>query len=354
MTRRTRYFLAASSLVLAAIACAGLIAYYGGIPGLSASRLGPAELEYVPQDAAFVAYANIQDVMQSAVRQRLRERFPRSSEPGEFGRQTGIDLERDVDYVIAAAMGDDEAREGGTLVVARGRFDTVRLEALAREHGGRVEEYRGVRMVVGMRRPGRDRADDDRIEPPEGSSLGPQRDVHGHVHTGALAVLGPGLVAVGQAQGIRQAIDAQQSGRSVTANEELMRILAEIEPGSSAWAVGRAETLRSRQHMPDQVRRQLDAVRWFAASGRIDGGISGTLRAEARDAESAENLRDVVRGLFALARLQAGSKPEWQTILQSLQLGGAGTSVTVSFSLPPNVVDLLAPPVERKAAPDQQ
>jgi len=106
--------------------------------------------------------------------------------------------------------------------------------------------------------------------------------------------------------------------------------------------------------MPDQVRRQLDAVRWFAASGQIDGGISGTLRAEARDAESAENLRDVVRGLFALARLQAGSKPEWQTILQSLQLGGAGTSVTVSFSLPPNVVDLLAPPVERKAAPDQQ
>ncbi|HXH05164.1 MAG TPA: hypothetical protein VNI83_01095 [Vicinamibacterales bacterium] len=350
MTRRTRYFLAGSSLVLAVVSCAGLIAYYGGIPGLSASRPGPAELEYVPRDAAFIAYANIQDIMQSSVRQRLRERFPHaSSGPGELERHTGIDFERDVEYVVAAAMGDG-ASEGGTFVIARGRFDTARLEALAREHGGRVEDYRGVRVLVGMRRPSSGRGEvhaPGEARPAEDL----QGDRHGHEHTGALALLGPGLVAVGQLQGIRQAIDAQRSRANAITNADLMRLVADVEPASTAWAIGRAETLRSRQHMPDHVRRQLDAVQWFAASGQIDGGITGTIRAEARDAEAAENLRDVVRGLFALARLQAGSKPEWQAILQNLQLGGAGTAVTVSFTLPPDVIDLFAPTVEHKPAP---
>ena len=65
------------------------------------------------------------------------------------------------------------------------------------------------------------------------------------------------------------------------------------------------------------------------------------MRAEARDEESAKNLRDVVNGFLALARLQAGSKPEFQALTQSLQLSGTGKTVELSFSVPGAIFDLI-------------
>ena len=55
------------------------------------------------------------------------------------------------------------------------------------------------------------------------------------------------------------------------------------------------------------------------------------MRADARDEEAANNLRDVVRGFLALAKLQAGNRPELQVMMQSLELGGTGNSVALSF-----------------------
>ena len=81
-------------------------------------------------------------------------------------------------------------------------------------------------------------------------------------------------------------------------------------------------------------------MKWFAAAGHINGGVSGTLRAEATDDQSAENLRDVVRGVLALGRLQAQADPKMNAFAQSLQLTGTGTNVSLSFELPADVVDM--------------
>ena len=86
---------------------------------------------------------------------------------------------------------------------------------------------------------------------------------------------------------------------------------------------------------------RLPAITWFSASGRVNGGISGVVRAETRDEAAAQNLRDVVRGFMALGKLQAGSKPEVQTMLQSLELGGEGKTVSLSFSVPAEIFDSL-------------
>ena len=64
-----------------------------------------------------------------------------------------------------------------------------------------------------------------------------------------------------------------------------------------------------------------------------------------RDDAAATNLRDVVRGFLALAKLQAGSRPDLQPLVQSLDLGGTGTIVALSFTLPVEMFDLLGPAV---------
>ena len=77
MTKKTRYFMAGSAAILVAGLGTGLVAYYGGgFPSLSASRSGPAELSYVPADAAVVAFANVREVMDSQLRQRLKAVMP--------------------------------------------------------------------------------------------------------------------------------------------------------------------------------------------------------------------------------------------------------------------------------------
>ena len=99
-------------------------------------------------------------------------------------------------------------------------------------------------------------------------------------------------------------------------NDELMALVRSLD-GGNAWAVGRFDALTSKAHLPDNVTSRLPAITWLAASGHINGGLRGMVRAEARDEEAANNLRDVIRGFMGLAKMQAGSNPSAQLMMQS-------------------------------------
>ncbi len=339
MTNRTRYFMAGSTAIIAAGVCTGLVAFYtGGFQALSAST-GPTELAYVPADAAVVAYADVRAIMDSDLRHRLKIAVPdQGNGQQEFQAQTGIDIEHDIDYVVAAMSGNPSNKSG--LLVARGRFDIVKLEGLAREHGGTVEEYQGKRLVtVGS-------VQGDNLAPPAPQTvpgppapqaIAPQQRVP---HAMTIAFLEPGLVAVGESGAVKHAIDAQMSAHSITSNNDMMELVSDIERANNAWAVGRLDVLTSQTQLPPQVANQVGAIRWFAAAGHINGGVSGTFRAETRDEQSAENLRDVVRGILALGRLQAQNNPKLEAFSQSLQLTGTGTTVALTFTVPSELLDM--------------
>jgi hypothetical protein len=335
--------MAGSAAVVAAGLCTGLVAFYGGgFQKLSAST-GPTELAYVPADAAVVAYADVRGIMDSELRQRLRTAFPmhqRGQE--EFQAQTGIDIERDIDYVIATMNPAAGPHKSGVLV-ARGRFDVVRLEGLAREHGGAVEEYKGKRLVTHAGQPR------EQLEvTPESGPL-----VHRSPTSMTVAFLEPGLVAVGESAAVKHAIDAQMNAQSITSNNEMMELVSDIERSNNAWAVGRLDVLTSHAQFPEQVARQISAVKWFAAAGHINGGISATVRAEARDDQSAENLRDVVRGVLALGRLQAQGDPRLNSLAESLQLTGTGKTVVLSFAVPAELLNMAVSHAEAMAPQPQ-
>jgi hypothetical protein len=218
-----------------------------------------------------------------------------------------------------------QGRESG-FVALRGRFDLVRLEALAREHHAVVEDYKGVKFVRTAERTALDQDQEQAAEPRR-----PRRNP-------ALAFVDSGLIIVGEAGGIRRAIDTHASGQNVTSNGEVMQLIKEMDSGANAWAVGRFDVLASQATLPEGMAAQIPSVKWFAAAGRINGGMSGVLRAEARDDQAAQNLRDVVNGFLALARMQAGSKPQFQELLKSVTLGGTGTSVELSFTVPAELI----------------
>jgi hypothetical protein len=331
MTKKTRYFMAGSAAVIVAGLTIGLIAFQLGGPALFASRSGPPELSYVPADSSVVAFANVREVMDSELRQQLKQALPiAADEKGqkEFEAQTGIDIERDIDHVVAAygappSNVNNMAYARG-LVIARGRFNTTQLETLAREHGGVVEEYKGKRLVT-VREHRSDTTADTNTAP----------------HAMTMAFLEPDLVAIGSDQAIRTAIDAQLSAHSITSNDEIMELVSQIDAGNNAWAVGRFDAIASHAQLPQEIQSRIPAIKTFAVMAHVDGGLTGTLRAEARDEQSAENLRQVINGMLALGRMQAQNDPKIAAMMQTLQTSGTGTTVALSFAVPADVFRMI-------------
>lgn len=341
MTTRTRYFMLGSFAILVAGLCTGLVAYYGGFPGVSAQS-GPSELAYVPDSAAVVAYADVQEVMSSELRKRVHDVMPPDAEPKgqeEFKRQTGIDIEKDIDHIVAAVLPratEDAGQPDAGFVAFRGRFDTVRLEGLAREHGGEVGDYKGKRLIVLKRMHEGDAAKPSDVEPQ--TDARPATRVR---PTFVLAFAEPGLVMFGDEQTVRAAIDTATGGRSIMSNPEVMNLVKAVDNGANAWAVGRFDILASRAHLPEGMSAKIPAIKWFSAAGRVNGGISATLRAEARDDQAAQNLRDVLNGLMALARMQSDAKPEIQALMQTMALTGTGKTVELTFTVPSEILDTI-------------
>jgi hypothetical protein len=331
MTRRTRSFLVGSALIVVVGLCTGLVAFYnGGLPMLSTGP-GPAELGYLPASATIIAYANVGEIMKSDVHKRLQAMIPSGQGRNQLQAEIGVDLEKDIDTVVAgfgaepasAAPGAPPAAVASmrdaathTVVLIRGRFDRPRIEALLKEHGGTAEDYKGRQI----------------FEEGVGSMTNSGR--------GAVSFFEPGLIALGSADALRLAIDTREDGQSVRKNPDVMKFVAEVDPTANAWITGRLEAVTKGTTLPAEAKERLAAVQWFSVAARLDAGINGVVRAEARDDQSGEDLRSVVRGSLAAARLMGGQNAKLDLAINSLQISGSGKDVALSFTVPPELLDV--------------
>ena len=311
---RTRYFVLGAGGLLVVGLLTGLFAHVNRLAAFAISVTEPAEIGYVPSNASIVAYANVREVMLSDFRDRIRQIAPDGVWQADLEQQLGLNIERDIDHVLAflAPVPNEEGAAG--LVLFHGRFDTTRLEAVAREGGATVSEYAGTRVVS--------------IDA-------------GNVGALAMAFMEPGLVAVGDLATVQQAVYRGSAGADITSNERMMALLDRVDSGSNAWAVGRFGDLSALGFLPDEVSAQLPAVTGFTVGGRVNGGLSGSVTIEGRDEAAGQNLRDVFRGFLALAQMQTTGRTELQAMLDSLQLSGTGTLASLSFWLPSEALNFI-------------
>jgi len=334
MTVKTRYFVIVSLLVLFVGLGTGLVAYYVGFPATAFfNGNAPVELRYMPSTASVVGYVEVREIMTSDLRLRLRRDVGAQAQDAgkqEFQEFTGINFETDIERLVGCLDSAQSAPGNAGILFARGMFDDVKIEALMREHGAQVQDYKGKRLIIAEHFGANNFGNFGQpSRPPQDTSL-------------ALTFLEPGLVAFGGTELVQHAIDLHAGGGSSAAtNDELVAHVRGLESGN-AWVVGRMDVLRERAKLPDIVANQIPPITWFSVLGHVDGGFQARLTAEARDEDSANMLRDVVRGFLALARLQTGSKPEFQRFVDSLQLGGTGTTVSLALDVPAQVFDALS------------
>jgi hypothetical protein len=375
MTTKSRYFLVGSAAVLLLGIGGGLAAYYTLHRAAAVPTGLPAELRFVPADAAMVAYADVHSFVSSEVRRQL-ERLAMGQHRGE--RQphefAGINLEKDVNHVVAylqpgnAANGGSKSEEPPqALILVQGTFDQAKVEQFLQDHGGSVEDYHGKRVIarqmgerVHSQSSQMDQASPQNPPAPHQNPPVPQQDqpaphqeqpVQPHVQE-ALAFIQPDLIATGPIDLVHRALDNSAASASVTTNTELMKLIRDASSGN-AWVVGSFDAVSSRMHLPAGVRRQVPPMRLVSVSAHIDCGVNATIKAETTDKAAADQLRDVVRGAVSFVRLQAGSRPELQDTFKSIELGGSGTNVQLSFQITAQAMQAIAPQQPSKR-PDQQ
>lgn len=316
MAKRTRVFLLLAAGVVVAGLGTGFVAWSMGVPVFAAfGSNSPGELAYVPDNVQMVAYADVRQVMSSSFRDKLQQlQRDNAATPDGLEARTGINLATDIDRVVAASSaGGDTLRADRPLIVALGRFNEVKIEGLMRDQGAQVEQYRGKRLVV----------------------------IKDETHDAALVFPEAGVVLFGSGAAVRRALDTKAGAAgNITGNKEFMDLVDGVVEGT-AWTVAKVDTLTGRTPLPAEVAKQLPPINWLAASGRVDGDLHLLVRAETRDEEAARNLRDVIRGFMALARIQGSRAPELKGMLDSAELGGEGKTVSLAFDVTPDVLDSL-------------
>jgi hypothetical protein len=335
MTKKTRYFLFGSVGVLVIGLGGGLIAYLAYTRAAGVPAGVPPEVQYVPSNAEVVAYANVREIMNSELRRELMPTLETGSQKGRrmMSDFAGVDLEKQVNRVVAyvepfAAPNPQEQQRPEiprAVFLVQGTFDQAKIEQLIRDRSGAMEDHNGSKIFV-------HREDGHEI---------------------AVGLAGSDLIAIGQADLVRRALDRARSGsggaQDITANAEMMNLIRDTA-GSTAWVVGEFDAVRRRMRLPSEVTNQVPTLRFMSVKANVNGGVKATIRAEAGDEAAADQLRDVVRGFVSLARLQASGKPDFESTLKSVEVSGADKTVRMSFAVAPNTLRMIVP---RRGEPGQ-
>lgn len=336
MTKKTRYFVVGAATVLVVGVGGGLVAYLMYTRGASVPAGLPPEIRFVPANAEMVAYANVKAVFNSEFHRQLMSHLDSESRKGRQMMHdfAGVDLQKQVDHVVmyvepfvTGAKEEPVAHHvpRASLLVS-GTFDEARIEQAIREKGGELEQYNGHKVYV---------------------------HEHGEGQV-AVGFVRPGLIALGQADLVRRAIDHVRTSASatpdITENAEVMPLIRD-NAGSTAWVVGRFDEVRRRMNLPEAVAGQVPPIRFVSAKANINGGVKATLRADTGDEAAAQQLRDVTRGFLSLAQIHGGGKTEVQSLLKSIELTSNDKTVRLSFAVSPEHLRALTPRGRGAAAP---
>ena len=263
--KKTRYFVAVMGAILAIGLGTGLVASYMGLPvSVFSSAAGPEELQYVPADAAVVAYANVRDVMNSAVppavqgHRTLAERQERVRREDRPQPRTGRRLGR--------RRGDAEGQPGEQ---PRGLVPDSRHAPVTRPR-------------VSKRSPS---STAPRSANTRASASSPitttTRTTTDAATTWRSASSKPTSSPSAASRSVKAAIDARASNRNIVSNNDMMKLVNEID-NANAWAVGKFDAIASKAGLPTEIASAMPAISWFSAAGHINGGVSGTFKAEPR------------------------------------------------------------------------
>jgi len=322
-------------LILAmTVVVVGVVAGAGAIWMSSArAAVGPlaGEALILPKDSRFVMGFDVKRFTASPFYEKFaKERGMKPDALEQLEARTGLDPARDIDQIVIAGAGPGRKGSPG-LAVAFGRFDLYRLgRAIETEGKALGTTHEGVTVYSFADR--------------EPRAL-------------AVAFLDESSLVLGAKDEVLAAISSRTRNETpLKSNTALMALVEKVRPGSTFWMVGDQSLLAS---LPTSLpapgasadgaaTMTLPALTGLTVTGDLDPQVSLAITGEAKDALAAKNLADVVRGLVAMASLQAQQKPELQQLASAISVATEENRVLVNARFPYEMLEALQPKAKPK------
>jgi hypothetical protein len=335
---RSRLVVLGSALVVMAGALTAVGALYLDPARAAVGPLPPQALS-LPAGTRYVMGLDVKKFVASplylkfaAAREANR---PRAFE--ELEAKTGLNPERDVDQVyIAGSRAAAPGRGGDPLVVVTGRFDRAKVSSAIESHRKGVTSKNVSGTTVYLFN-----------EDPSGRG------------SGATAFLDDNTLVMGNQASVEQTVIARAKGEApLRQNAGLLALLETVKPGSTFWMVGDQTLLASMpKSMPGMggpgtsQSIELPALKSLIVTGDLDPQVSLDVTGEAGDEAGARNLADVVRGLVALASMQASARPELKQLASAINVTTEASRVHIAARVPYEVIESLQPKRAATAPP---
>jgi hypothetical protein len=321
---RSRLVLLAATTVVAVGVTAGVGALWLG-PARAAVGPLPGAALVLPADSRFVMGLDVKRFTASPFYAKFKaERGMKPETLAELEERTGHDPARDIDQIVVAGAGPGRRGHAG-VALALGRFDLYKLgRAIETQGKGKGSSQDGVTVYAFA---------DESAQPM------------------AVAFLDESSLLMGPKDEVAAAVSSRTRGETpLRTNAALLARVAAVRPGSTFWMVGDQSLLAS---LPTSVPApgaapdaggaslQLPALTGLTVTGDLDPQVSVSITGEAKDALAAKNLADVVRGLVAMASLQAQQKPELQQLASAVSVATEENRVLVQARVPYELLDSL-------------
>jgi hypothetical protein len=300
----------------------GGAAYFSAASARAQNGAWPESLDWIPDSASLVGFLDVRALASSPLSETLSREWKGHEAPDEIYARAGIDVFRDVDAVLfSVSEGKDERKRDRWGLVATGGFDAESVARRLAEGDAEGEEYRGARIY--------------RLGGESGSAS-------------SAVVEGAGSTLLfGEDEFLREMIDA---GRGVRprATGLLASFPTESLDGATFWAAGSASKLGVAALGGATDDAPLES---FVLSARLDAELELQARGRARDADSAQKLADVLRGLVALGRLQKdGGGSELANVADAVSIEVLEREIDVGLRVPYETLRKLS---ERPPKPPQ-
>ncbi len=321
----TRAGFVLTSLGFVAMVAAAAIGFLLLQPAQAAIGPLPAEALALPGDASFVVGLDVKRLVASPFykRQAGASAQARLDAFKELQEKTGLDPERDVDAIVFTGAQGAGVRSGATVVL--GNFDEQKLkQVIERKAGVRQGRHEGVALYA-----------------------------YGEGETArSLAVLGRRALVLGQDKTVRATLENRSRGTAgIASSPALVALLQRVKPGASFWMVGDQSVLQS---LPKTVPAPgaggsggsltLPALQQVVVSGDFDPQLAFDVTGDTVDEAGAKGLADMLRGLIAIASMQAVQKPELAGLASAFNVTQAGAQVTVTLRIPTELLDAMQKP----------
>jgi hypothetical protein len=265
----------------------------------------PQLLNLVMPDAKMMAGVNVDQAKTSPFGQYvLLQVQAQSQQLQQAVILTGFDPTRDLNELLMASNGVQP--HPSALVLARGSFDAVKLQAAAQAGGATTQTYDGVTLLV---------------------------DAKG---ANAVAFLNSTIAVAGDIASVKGALDRQSAPASLDAG--LVVQVSLLSSTEDAWAVSEipppsmpSANTSGPSSIPLAVFQKVTQ-----GSGGVKFGsqIAITGNAQTATPSDASALAGVLQFLVNLGQMQGQQNPQAVAILKSLVVNSTGNTVQISLSIP--------------------